>query len=213
VRLYEDTKSELLDTCLQMVKDDLVVGSAGNASVRVDDHVIITPSSIRYTEMSSEDMLVLDLDGNIIEGDKNPSIEFKMHLELYNTRQDAKAVVHTHSLYASAMAILNEPLPPVIDETVTKLGSQIRVSEYAMPGTKDLAQNVRVAIEDRSAAFIGNHGAVCIGKTLKEALHLAVVLERTCKIYLVAKQVGTPHQLPEDVVEDEQDVWEMMRDY
>jgi L-fuculose-phosphate aldolase len=213
MRLYEGTKSELLDTCLQMVKDNLVVGSAGNASVRVNDHVIITPSSIHYTEMSSEDMLVLDLDGNVIEGDKNPSIEFKMHLELYNTRQDAKAVVHTHSLYASAMAILNEPLPPVIDETVTKLGSQIRVSEYAMPGTKDLAQNVRVAIEDRSAAFIGNHGAVCIGKTLKEALHLAVLLERTCKIYLVAKQVGTPHQLPEDVVEDEQDVWEMMRDY
>jgi L-fuculose-phosphate aldolase len=211
--LYEETKRELLDICLQMVKDDLVIGSAGNVSVRVEDHVVITPSSIHYTEMSSDDMLVLDMDGNVIEGNKNPSIEFKMHLELYNTRQDVKAVVHTHSVYASAMAVLNEPLPPVIDETVTKLGSDIRVSEYAMPGTKDLAQNVRAAMENRSAAFIGNHGAVCIGKTLKEALHLAILLERTCRVYLIAKQVGLPRQLPEDVVEDEQDVWEMMRDY
>jgi L-fuculose-phosphate aldolase len=198
---------------MQMVENDLVIGSAGNVSIRVGDHVIITPSSIHYTEMSSDDMLVLDMSGNVIEGNKNPSIEFKMHLELYNTREDAKAVVHTHSLYASAMAILNEALPPVIDETVTKLGSHIRVSEYAMPGTKDLAQNVRVALEDRSAALIGNHGAVCIGKTLKEALHLAVLLERTCKVYMIAKQVGTPRQLPEDVVEDEQDVWEMMRGF
>jgi L-fuculose-phosphate aldolase len=211
--LYEETKRELLDICLQMVKDDLVIGSAGNVSVRVEDHVVITPSSIHYTEMSSDDMLVLDMDGNVIEGNKNPSIEFKMHLELYNTRQDVKAVVHTHSVYASAMAVLNEPLPPVIDETVTKLGSDIRVSEYAMPGTKDLAQNVRAAMENRSAAFIGNHGAVCIGKTLKEALHLAILLERTCRVYLIAKQVGLPRQLPEDVVEDEQDVWEMRRDY
>jgi L-fuculose-phosphate aldolase len=211
--LYEDTKKKLLDICMQMLKNDLVIGSAGNVSIRVGDHVVITPSSIHYTEMSSDDMLVLDLNGNVIEGSKNPSIEFKMHLELYKTREDAKAIVHAHSLYASAMAVLNEPLPPVIDETVTKLGSRIRVSEYAMPGTKELAQNVRVAMEDRSAALIGNHGAVCIGKTLEEALHRSLLLERTCKIYMLAKQIGTPLELPEDVVEDEQDVWEMMREY
>lgn len=211
--LYEDVKRELLDICLQMVRNDLVIGSSGNVSLRVDDHVIITPSSIHYTKMSAEDMMVLDLNGNVIEGNRNPSIEFKMHLELYNTREDAKAVVHTHSLYASVMAVLNESLPPVIDETVTKLGSHIRVSKYAMPGTKELGINVRIAMEDRSAAFIGNHGAVCIGKTLEDALHRALLLERTCKIYLSAKQVGTPYQLPDEVVEDEQDAWEMMRGY
>jgi len=196
-----------------MLTNDLVIGSAGNASVRVDDHVVITPSSIHYSEMSSDDMVVLDLNGTVLEGTRNPSIEHKMHLALYNTREDAKAVVHTHSLYACAMAILNESLPPIIDETITKLGSEIRVSKYAMPGTKDLATNVREAMEDRSAALIGNHGAVCIARTMKEALHLAILLERICKIYMIAKQVGTPIHLPEEVVEDEQDVWEMMRDY
>lgn len=196
-----------------MSKNRLVIGSSGNISTRLGSHVIITPSSIHYDEMNSDDMVVLDMNGNVIEGDKNPSTESKMHLELYNSREDAKAVVHTHSLYASAMAVLNEPLPPIVDETVTKLGSHIRVSKYAMPGTKELAENVRAAIEDRSAAFLCNHGAVCIGKTLKEALHLALILERTCEIYLIAKQVGTPHHLPEEVVEDEQDVWEMMRGF
>lgn len=211
--VYEDTKRELLNICLKMVENDLVIGSSGNASVRVGDDVIITPSSVYYTEMKVEDMVVIDLKGEVLEGFRNPSVEWQMHLELYNTRSKVGAVVHTHSIYASAMAVLNESLPPIIDETVPKLGSYIRVSEYAMPGTKQLGTNVETAIEERSAALIANHGAVCIAKTLEKALHLSIVLERTCKIYLIAKQVGTPKHLPEEVVEDEQDLWEMMSGY
>ena len=212
-RMYEDTKIELLEICQKMVENDLVIGSSGNASVRVDDHIVITPSSIHYTEMKAEDMVVIDLDGEVVEGTRNPSVEWQMHLELYNTRSIAGAVVHTHSIYASAMAVLNESLPPIIDETVPKLGSHIRVSEYAMPGTKQLGTNVGKAIEERSAALIANHGAVCIAKTLEKALHLAMVLERTCKIYMISKQIGTPKHLPDEVVEDEQDLWEMMSGY
>jgi len=211
--MYEETKKELLNICLKMVENDLVIGSSGNASVRVDDHVVITPSSIHYTEMKVEDMVVIDLNGEVIEGTKNPSIEWQMHLELYNNRSIAGAVVHSHSIYASAMAVLNESLPPIIDETVPKLGSHIKVSKYAIPGTKQLGVNVGQAIEERSAALIANHGAVCIAKTLEKALHLAIVLERTCKIYMISKQIGTPNLLPDEVVEDEQDLWEMMSGY
>ncbi|MHA1862746.1 MAG: class II aldolase/adducin family protein [Candidatus Thorarchaeota archaeon] len=211
--MHEDTKKELLDICLKMVENDLVIGSSGNASVRVDDDVIITPSSVHYTEMKVEDMVVINLKGDVLEGFRNPSVEWQMHLELYNTRSNVNAVVHTHSIYASAMAVLNESLPPMIDETVPKLGSHIRVSEYAMPGTNQLGKNVGTAIEERSAALIANHGAVCIAKTLEKALHLSIVLERTCKIYMIAKQVGTPKHLPAEVVEDEQDLWEMMSGY
>lgn len=211
--MYEAVKKEILDVCLQMLKNDLVIGSSGNVSARVNNHVVITPSSVHYTEMTSEDMVVLDLEGKVLEGDRNPSIERLMHLELYNSREDVRAVVHTHSVFASAMAILNESLPPIIDETVTKLGSHIRVSEYAMPGTKQLGTNVRIAIEERSAALIANHGAVCVAKTLKEALFLSILLERACKIYILAKQVGVPNYLPDDAVEDEQEIWEMTRGY
>ncbi|MFX1482009.1 MAG: class II aldolase/adducin family protein [Promethearchaeota archaeon] len=211
--MYEEQKKELLEICLQMVKNDLVIGSSGNASLRVEDHIVISPSSVHYTEMTLEDIVVVDIEGETIEGHRNPSVEMPMHLELYRTRNDAQAIVHTHSVYASSMAILNEPLPPTLDEIVTKIGAGTRVSTYAMPGTKQLGKNVAEAIQDRSAALIANHGAVCVAKTLKDALFLSILLERACKIYMTAKQVGTPVELPEDVVEDEQDIWEMEKEF
>ena len=211
--MYEKAKKELLDICLEMIKHDLVIGSSGNASLRVGDHVVISPSSVHYTEMTIDDVVVIDMDGNEVEGTRNPSIEKPMHLEIYKNRRDVLAIVHTHSLYASAMAILHEPLPPILDELVPKLGAGIRVSKYAMPGTKQLGINVVEVMDERSAALIANHGAVCCAKTLKDALFLSILLERTCKIYMTAKQVGKPIELPEDVVEDEQDIWEMMREF
>jgi L-fuculose-phosphate aldolase len=211
--MYEEQKKKLLDICLQMVEKDLVIGSSGNASLRVDEHVVISPSSVHYTEMSIEDMVVVDLQGDVLEGSRNPSIEMPMHLEIYTTRDNALAVVHTHSIYASALAVLHEPLPPILDEIIPKLGATIRVSSYAMPGTKDLAKNVVEVLENRSAALIANHGAVCYAKSLEEALFLSIVLERACKIYLTAKCAGKVIKLPEDVVEDEQDIWDMMSQY
>ncbi len=211
--MYEKEKKELLDICLEMVKHDLVIGSSGNASLRVEDHVVISPSSVHYVEMTPDDVVVIDMDGNEIEGTRNPSVEKPMHLEIYKNRSDAFAVVHTHSLYASAMAILHEPLPPILDELVPKLGAGMRVSKYAMPGTQQLGKNVVEVLEDRSAALIANHGAVSCAKTLKDALFLSILLERACKIYMTAKQVGKPIELPEDVVEDEQDIWEMLHEF
>lgn len=211
--MYEKEKKELLDICLEMIKHDLVIGSSGNASLRVGDHVVISPSSVHYTEMTVDDVVVIDMEGDEVEGTRNPSVETPMHLEIYRNRDDALAVVHTHSIHTSSMAILHEPLPPIIDEIVPKLGATIRVSKYAMPGTKQLGKNVVEVLEERSAALIANHGAVCLAKTLKDALFLSILLERACQIYMTAKQVGKPIELPEDVVEDEQDIWEMMRDF
>ncbi len=212
--MYEDVKKNLLDICLQMVENDLVIGSSGNVSVRVDNHVVMTPSSVWYTEMAVEDMVVLDLTGKVIEGERNPSVEWQMHLALYNNRSDAKAVLHTHSIYASAMAVSHESLPPLIDETVPKFGADVKVTKYHMPGTKELGMAVVETMKDRSAALIANHGAVCIAKTLKNALHLAILLERSCKIYMIAKMSGGKvFHLPKDVVEAEQDLWEVTSGY
>ncbi|MHA1494646.1 MAG: class II aldolase/adducin family protein [Candidatus Thorarchaeota archaeon] len=212
--VYEDTKKELLGICLKMVENDLVIGSSGNVSVRVDNNVVITPSSVHYTEMKSEDMVVIDMHGEVIEGTRNPSIEWQMHLALYNNRSDANVVIHTHSIYASVMAVQHRSLPPILDETIPKLGSTVRVTKYCMPGTKDLGDTVVEQIKDRSAVLLANHGAVCIAKTLEKALHLAIVLERTCKIYTISAtgSIGAKH-LPDEVVEGEQDLWEMMSGY
>lgn len=196
-----------------MVENDLVFGSSGNASLRVGDHILITPSSVQYSTMTAENIMVLDLEGNVVEGDLNPSVESPTHLEIYRQREDAGAVVHSHSIYTTALALLHMPLPPVLDEVVPKLGGEVRVTSYAMPGTKELAKNVVEAMDMRSAVLIANHGAVCCAKTIRKAMEKAILLERTCKIYLLAKQIGDPIHLPEDVVEDEADLWEIMRDF
>lgn len=196
-----------------MVENDLVFGSSGNASLRVGDHILITPSSVQYSTMTAENIMVLDLEGNVVEGDLNPSVESPTHLEIYRQREDAGAVVHSHSIYTTALALLHMPLPPVLDEVVPKLGGEVRVTSYAMPGTKELAKNVVEAMDMRSAVLIANHGAVCCAKTIRKAMEKAILLERTCKIYLLAKQIGNPIHLPEDVVEDEADLWEIMRDF
>jgi L-fuculose-phosphate aldolase len=211
--VYETEKKELLEICKEMVENDLVVGSSGNASLRIGDHVLITPSSVQYMTMTANDIMVLDLEGNVIEGELNPSVESPTHLEIYRRREDAGAVVHSHSIYTTALALLHMPLPPVLDEVVPKLGGEIRVTSYAMPGTNELAKNVVEAMDMRSAALIANHGAVCCAKTIRKAMEKAILLERTCKIYLLAKQIGDPIHLPEDVVEDEADLWEIMRDF
>lgn len=211
--MYDKEKKELLQVCKEMVENDLVVGSSGNASLRVGDHILITPSSVQYSTMTAENIMVLDLEGNVVEGDLNPSVESPTHLEIYRQREDAGAVVHSHSIYTTALALLHMPLPPVLDEVVPKLGGEVRVTSYAMPGTKELAKNVVEAMDMRSAVLIANHGAVCCAKTIRKAMEKAILLERTCKIYLLAKQIGDPIHLPEDVVEDEADLWEIMRDF
>ncbi|MFW9849318.1 MAG: class II aldolase/adducin family protein [Candidatus Thorarchaeota archaeon] len=211
--MYEDERKILLDICIRMIELGMVIGSSGNASIRIEDHVVITPSSVEYLTMTPDEMVVVNLQGEIIEGERNPSVEKYMHLGVYNAREEAKAIVHSHSIHASALAVLRRSLPPVIDEVVPKLGGEIRVAEYAMPGTKDLASNVVKALEMRSGVLLANHGALCFGKNIAEALHNSVLLERSCRIYLIALQAGTPVELPEDVVEDEADIWDMMRSY
>lgn len=211
--LYEDEKELLLEICKEMLKLGMVIGSSGNASIRLDQHIVITPSSVRYVTMNPSEMVVLSLSGEVIEGDRNPSVEKHMHLDVYNDRTDAKAIVHSHNIYASALAVLRKPLPPIIDEVVPSLGGNIRVADYAMPGTKQLAVNVVQALKERSAVLLANHGALCIGRDIHEALHKMMLLERSCKIYLIALQAGKPIQLPEEVVEDEMDIWQMMKSY
>jgi len=209
--MYEEEKKQLLDICLEMINLDMVIGSSGNASIRVGDHVILTPSSVKYVTMSPGEMVVIDLEGEQIEGERNPSVEKHMHLGVYKAREEAKAIVHSHSIFASALAVLRKPLPPVIDEVVPNLGGEIRVAEYAMPGTKDLANHVVKALDMRSGVLLANHGSLCFGRNIQDAMHNSILLERSCKIYLMAIQAGKPIELPEEVVEDEADIWDMMR--
>jgi L-fuculose-phosphate aldolase len=211
----QKAKEKVFEVCQEMQKAALVIGSSGNASLRIEDtdSFAISPSKVEYTNMCTEDILIIDSKGEVIEGDRNPSIEWPLHLAIYNARPDVNAIVHSHCLYASALAIMELPLPPIIDEFVIRLGGQIEVANYGFPGSQELAQNVIKALGPRNAVLIANHGAVCCGPTMDDALHNALLLERVAHIYLLAAAVDKEKisTLPKEAIETQQQLFEMMK--
>jgi L-fuculose-phosphate aldolase len=123
-----------------------------------------------------------------------------MHLGILRARPEINAVIHTHPLYSQVFAVLRQPIPPVIDEAAQALGGTVYPAEYALPGTPELAENVRRALGGGSACLLANHGAVCVGRSMEQAFHVCTVLEMTARIYQMALAVGKPCVLPEDLV-------------
>jgi len=134
-----------------------------------------------------------------------------MHVAIYRARPDVRAVMHTHSVYASALAVAGEPLPPLIDEMVIVLGDSIQVSDYAFPATEELGEAVVAALGERNAALIRNHGLVGVGSSLAEALHVCQLAEHIAHIYAAAKTLGTPRPLPDEAIATETALFRMSR--
>ncbi len=195
----------------RLLEAGLVVGSEGNLSLRIPKGLLITPSSVRYEEMRPEDVVLVGMDGSLIEGDRNPSVETPTHLAVYRARPDVAAVVHSHPVHATALAVLRKPLPPILDELVVTVGGQVEVADYAMFGTEELAENVVKALGERKAVLMANHGLLTCGSSLEEAFQIAVLVERASRSYLLALAAGTPHLLPDDVVEEEVDLYNALR--
>lgn len=177
-----------------MAADRLVVGSSGNISVRSGDLVAATPTGIEYADLVPASIAVLDLDGNQVDGDLAPTSEVPMHLELYRHDDGRKAIVHTHSPYATAVSTVVDELPAV-HYLVAMFGGSVRVAGYATFGTPELAAAARVALVDRHGCLLGNHGAVTVGKTLDAAYDRAVQLEWLCQVWLAARSAGEPRTL------------------
>jgi len=198
---YEPLRKELVYTAQQMYTMNLVGGTSGNVSVRIPntDLVLITPSSMPYMALTPEDMVLIDFNGNVYTEGRSPSVEHIIHLKMYKVREDVGAVFHTHSLYASALAFLNEPLPALLEEMVVYVGGQIEVAEFGQTGTDDLAEKATKALGNRAAVLLANHGALCVGHTLAKGLNVAQTLERTAQIYIIARIVGTPNLLDEEI--------------
>ncbi len=213
----KEAKNKVLKTCQNMQNAELVIGSSGNASFRIvdTDNIAITPSSVDYSCMGAEDVMIINMAGDIVEGDRNPSIEYPLHLAIYKARPDVNAIVHTHCIYASAMAVLQKPLPPIVDEFVIRLGGQVEVAKYGMPGTEELAKNVVAALGPRNAVFLANHGALCCGPTLDIALHNSLLLERVAHIYLLASAAAGGRMklpiLPFEAIKTQQEMFEFMK--
>ena len=191
---------ELVATARRTVSDGLVVGTSGNVSVRVGDTVLVTPSGVPYDRLAPDDVTGVDLDGRQVLGTLLPTSELPMHLAVYRTT-DARAVVHTHAVHATAVSTLVAELPAV-HYMAGALGGPVRVAPYATYGTDELAENMLHALADRSACLLQNHGTVTYGTTLDQAYDRTAQLEWMCRLWLTASSVPglTPTLLSEEQV-------------
>ncbi|HYF75887.1 MAG TPA: class II aldolase/adducin family protein [Symbiobacteriaceae bacterium] len=197
--LYEETRRAVCETARRMMRDGLVKLTSGNISSRIPDtdYLAITPSGMDYETMVPEDIAVVDLQGKVIDGARRPSTETPMHRLTYARRPDVGAVVHTHSIYASAFACLGVEMPVISTELAMVVGGTIRCAPYAKSGTEETAEAAVSALgAEDLAVFLQNHGVLAVGRNLREAYNTAVALEEAAMIYYLARQMGTPIVIP-----------------
>lgn len=199
----------VLAAARRMGKRGLVTGMAGNVSMRLPSArgralIAVTPSQRPYDRLRPEDIVVVDSAGAVVDGSLAPSSELPLHLAVYRARSDVGAVMHTHSVHASALAVAGLALPPVLDELVVFVGGAVEVAEYGMSGTREMAERAVRALGDRNAALLRNHGLVGVGGTPGEALGVCELVERAARVYIMASLLGGPPcGLPPDVVRKE----------
>ncbi len=201
-------RETLLSAAQRMSTGGLVAGASGNVSMRLERNgdgglLLITPSQLPYDRMTRDDLVVVDFAGDPVEGDMIPSTETLTHVGVYRARSDVGAVVHTHSVYASVLAVAGLDLPPVIDELVVAVGGTVRVADYGFPGSEELAEKACLALGDRGAVILRNHGIVGVGATPEQALGVCELVERAAQIFVWSSMLGGANILPDDVVEAE----------
>lgn len=198
----DKAKERLIKLGIKVAESGLVVGAWGNLSYRVlkDDAVVITPSGMDYHRITVRDMVVVDMDGQVREGEGRPSTELALHLAVYRARPDVLCVIHTHSPYASALAVLRKPIPPILEDVAAVIGGEVPVTEYAAPGSRHLAVSVARVLEKVNAVLLANHGVVGVGQTPEEAFQVCQLVERAAQVYMLATAVAPPVVLSEEEV-------------
>lgn len=189
----DDARGDVAAACRRLAAAGLVIGTAGNVSVRVGERVVVTASGARFEALGPADTSVVDLSGRLIEGDAKPTSELELHLGIYRG-SDSGAVVHTHSPAATAVGLVTDTLP-CIHYQMLLLGGEIRVAPYATFGTPELAAGVIGALQGRAAALLANHGAVTHAADLPTAVEHALLLEWLCDVYTRAAAIGAPRAL------------------
>ena len=190
---------KMINTCQLMDSSGINQGTAGNLSIRFAEGFLITPSSIPYDQMKSEDIVEMDWDGTYLG--KRPSSEWRFHRDILKNRHDINVVLHSHSLNATSLAIHHKTIPAFHYMVGLAGGNNIRCAKYETFGTQALSDVAVVALKDRLACLLGQHGMICLGKTFDEAFTLATELETLSKIYVKALSIGdTPVLSDEEMV-------------
>jgi L-ribulose-5-phosphate 4-epimerase len=201
--MLEALREELVRLHAELPRHELVVWTGGNVSARDPETglVAIKPSGLRYEELTAESMVVLDLDGRIVEGSNKPSSDTASHLYIYRHRPDINGVVHTHSRFATAFAAVGRAIPVYLTAQADEFGGEIPCAGFAMIGDEGIGALVVETIGRSPAVLLKNHGVFTVGPTARAAVKAAVMTEDVAATVWAALQIGQPDVLPDDVVE------------
>ena len=186
-----EARIAVLEAGKRLVEEGLVARTWGNVSTRCDGNkMLITPSGRKYEDLTVEDLVPVDLKTGKHEGPRKPSSEKGLHLEIYRSRKEIHAVIHTHQMNASTVAAARREVPPILDDMAQIIGPSVRVADYALPSTKKIVRTTVKALKGRMAALMANHGAICVGRDLEEAFVVCQVLEKACRALIEAEFLG-----------------------
>ena len=186
-------RQQLVTVARRMNGTGLNQGTSGNLSVRIEEGILVTPSSLPYEQMEVGDLVALDLSGQPLkEKQRRPSSEWRLHADVLSCRPEAMAVLHCHPIHATALACHDRGIPAFHYMVAVAGGDEIRCAPYATFGTKELSDNVVNALAQRNACLLARHGMVTLGKDLESALRVAVEVETLARMYLQALQLGEP---------------------
>ena len=197
--LMEKARKEIIEYGKKLVASNLTKGTGGNLSVfdRENGYMAITPTGIDFFEIQPEDIVIMDLEGNVVEGNRLPSSEWEMHLLQYKERTDLDAVIHAHTTYATVLACLRWELPAT-HYMIAVAGKNVRCAEYATYGSHELALNATKAMRERRAVILANHGILAGDNDLLNAFNIIEEVEYCSQIYYMAKSIGEPIVLPDE---------------
>ena len=211
---WDEARNAIYQACMRLEREGLIAESSGNVSVRLSEVdgrelIAITPSGVPYRGLKAGQVLVIDFEKNVVDGEGLPSSETNTHFAAYRARADVQAVIHSHSPYASALAVAGHDIPPLLDEQVVGLGGGVLVAEFGLSGSDQLGANAVAAMGERQAVLLRSHGVLGVGRDLDEAMAVVGQVERVAKIYLLARLLGDVEPLPANIVEMEQKFYRM----
>jgi L-ribulose-5-phosphate 4-epimerase len=212
VSQWHEEKLIVLEAARKMLEKGLVVGTAGNISLRLPSEgeqqlLAITPSSRHYDSLTADDIQIIDFNATTVE----PSMETKLHIGIYQARKNINAVIHTHSVFASAVSVAGRDIPPILDDQVAFLGGRIKLARYALTGSPEQVRVVLAALQDRNAVLLPNHGAVGVGRTMRDAFTACELIEKTARIYLLALAAGKVNRLPPQAIKTEKELFDRLQ--
>ena len=200
--MLDELRAEICRLHAELPRNGLVTWTSGNVSGRdlQTGLVVIKPSGIRYEDLTPENMVVVDLDGKVIEGNHKPSSDTSSHVYVYHHRPEVKGIVHTHSTFATAWAAVGRPIPPVLTAICDEFGGPIPVGSYARIGGDEIGQEIVRSIGESPAILMKNHGVFTIGKTPESAVKAAIMVEDVARTVFYALQLGQLNEISAEEV-------------